>query len=67
MQQIADKFDTVRKHLMAMEETQETESKFYGALDKNLKANAEQRLPATEPMLYSRRGDAGAYSSSYET
>ncbi len=59
MQQIAQKVDTVRNRLTAMEETQEAASKLYGALDENQKKTADQMLPGTVPALYSGLGGAG--------
>ena len=58
-QQIAQKVDTVRNRLTAMEEIQEAASKLYGALDENQKKTADQMLPGTVPALYSGLGGAG--------
>lgn len=59
MQQIAEKVDTVRNRLTAMEEIQEAASKLYGALDDSQRKTADQMLPGTLPALYSGFASAG--------
>lgn len=58
-QQIADKVDTVRNRLTAMEEIQEAASRLYGSLDESQRKTADQMLPGTLPALYSGLGSAG--------
>lgn len=60
MQQIAQKVDTVRNRLTAMEDIQESAGKLYAALDDEQKRIADQTLAPTVPALYSGlAGNAG--------
>lgn len=53
MQAIAQKVDTVRNRLTAMEDIQDAAGKLYAALDDKQKQTADQLLPQTVPALYS--------------
>lgn len=53
MQQIAQKVDTVRLRLAAMEDIHEAAANLYDALDETQKKTADQLLPQTVPALYS--------------